>query len=160
MQRTTAVHRMLVSTLLAAGLLAAGPAQADLGGSSSSASAPPPIEKAMDALKDENYKKATRYLKRHLKKNPDDADALNMMGYSLRKLEDFEDSEEYYLRALEIEPEHLGANEYLGELYLQTGRPELARERLAVLEKACPDSCAERKDLDDALARYTSSNGP
>lgn len=159
MQRTTVVQNMVVSTFLAAGLVLTSPVQADLGGSSQ-ASAEPAIETATDALNGGDYKKAVRYLKRHLRKNPDDADALNMMGFSLRKLEDFEKSENYYLQALQIEPNHLGANEYLGELYLQTGRPELARERLAVLEKICPNACEQRKDLDDALARYTSSNGP
>jgi hypothetical protein len=49
---------------------------------------------------------------------------------------------------------HLGANEYLGELYLETGQPELAEERLAVLKEACPDGCEELEELEVALAAY------
>lgn len=150
---------VLVAGLLAL-LMAAPSAQANPGGSSSSSEPEPAaIDKAMDAMDAGKYRKAARYLKKHLKKNEDDADALNLMGYSLRQLEKFDQSEEYYLRALEIEPGHLGANEYLGELYLQTGRPELARERLAVLKKACPDSCEESEELAAALGRYSGDDG-
>lgn len=142
-------------------LIAVPSAQANPGISSSGPDPEPAaIEKAIDAMDDGKYRRAARHLKRHLKKNRDDADALNLMGYSLRKLEQYDQSEQYYLRALEIEPQHLGANEYLGELYLQTGRPELARGRLAVLEKACPSSCEERDELAAALDSYSSGDGP
>ena len=51
-----------------------------------------------------------------------------------------------------FDPRHLGANEYLGELYAETGKLDLAKERLAVLEAACGKSCEEREDLAKAIA--------
>ena len=45
---------------------------------------------------------------------------------------------------LDIDPKHVGINEYMGELYLSTNRPELAKERLAVL-KDC--NCEEYDEL-------------
>jgi len=42
---------------------------------------------------------------------------------------------------------HRGANEYLGELFLELGRIDRAKERLAVLDRACPFGCAEYEDL-------------
>jgi tetratricopeptide (TPR) repeat protein len=147
-----------VAMVAVVGLFPAEPAHADLG--SSAGSDKPAIETARDAIEDGDYRKAVNYLKGHLRDNDRDADALNLMGFSLRKLKKYDSAEKYYLRALEIEPEHLGANEYLGELYLQTDRPALARERQAVLKKACPDTCTERQELDQALARYSSGEGP
>ena len=43
---------------------------------------------------------------------------------------------EFYLQGLQIEPNHNGINEYLGELYIATNRMDLAKERLEVL-KSC-----------------------
>lgn len=151
------ISNTVLSVALIAGMSAAGPANGNPG---SSAGGDPVIDRAREAVADGDYRKALNYLNRHLRKERRDADALNLMGYSLRKLERFEEAESYYLRALKFEPGHLGANEYLGELYLETGRPELARERLAVLEKVCPDECEERRELDKALARYTKGEGP
>ena len=79
------------------------------------------------------------------KKNPD---ILNYLGYTLRKTGDFEKAEAYYLKGLELDPEHLGINEYLGELYVQTDRIGLAKERLAVL-KGC--NCEEYEELKELI---------
>jgi len=49
--------------------------------------------------------------------------------------------------ALAIDPDHKGANEYLGELYVETGRMELARKHLATLDKICTFGCEEYDDL-------------
>ena len=79
------------------------------------------------------------------KKNPD---ILNYLGYTLRKTGDFEKAEAYYLKGLELDAEHLGINEYLGELYVQTDRIGLAKERLAVL-KGC--NCEEYEELKELI---------
>ena len=152
-------HPVSVAGALLAASLLAGAASADMGGSGQSWFKPT-IDRAVAAVEKGDYRKAAGLLEKHLDKNPKDADALNLMGFSLRKMEKYEQSEQYYLRALEVEPEHLGANEYLGELYLQTGRPALARERLAVLERACPNSCEEREELKAALGSYSGNQDP
>ena len=68
------------------------------------------------------------------KKKPGKADTLNYLGFTTRKLGDFENGEKYYLQGLAIDPKHIGINEYLGELYVATNRHNLAVERLGVLE--------------------------
>jgi hypothetical protein len=54
-----------------------------------------------------------------------------------------------------MEPKHLGANEYLGELYLEMKQPDKAKERLAVLKAACGD-CEEYEDLENAIKKQAS----
>ena len=76
------------------------------------------------------------------KKNPD---ILNYMGYTSRKIGNFEQAEKFYLTGLRIKPDHNGINEYLGELYVQTNRLVKANERLDVL-KNC--NCEEYKELE------------
>ena len=66
-------------------------------------------------------------------KKPNQADTLNYLGFTTRKLGDYENGEKYYLLGLEIDPNHVGINEYLGELYVVTNRIDLAKERLNVL---------------------------
>ena len=80
------------------------------------------------------YEKAKALLVKSNKKKPNQADTLNYLGFTTRKLGDFENGEKYYLLGLEIEPNHVGINEYLGELYVVTNRLDLAKERLKVLE--------------------------
>ncbi len=72
---------------------------------------------------------------------PDNADAHNLLGFSTRKLDDLETAKKHYDRALAIDPDHKGALEYLGELYLETGDLENAEALLARLIAACPDGC-------------------
>ncbi|MET0543858.1 MAG: tetratricopeptide repeat protein [Variovorax sp.] len=84
------------------------------------------------------------------------ADWNNLMGYSLRKSgsPDFAASERYYNIALRIDPQHRGALEYSGELYLMTGNLPKAEERMAALEALCVLPCAERLTLRDSIERY------
>ena len=90
------------------------------------------------------YEKAFKLLVKSNKKNPNEADTLNYLGFTSRKLGDFENGEKYYLQGLAIDPKHKGINEYLGELYVATNRIDLANERLQVL-KGC--NCEEYEQL-------------
>ena len=76
------------------------------------------------------------------KKNPD---VLNYMGFTSRKIGNFKEAEDFYLKGLNLDPKHNGINEYLGELYVQTNRIDKAKERLAIL-KNC--NCEEYQDLE------------
>ena len=78
------------------------------------------------------------------KKNPD---ILNYLGYSLRKTGNLVKAETFYLEGLKLDAGHLGINEYLGELYVQTGRIELAMERLEVLNGCKCEEYDELKEL-------------
>jgi tetratricopeptide (TPR) repeat protein len=84
--------------------------------------------------------------------DPADADALSLMGFSQRKNGNPEAALGYYTRALALDPEHLGANEYLGELYVETGKLDLAEERLGMLEAACGRDCEAYQQLAAVIA--------
>ena len=94
------------------------------------------------------YEKALKYLIKSNKEKPNKANTLNYLGFVTRKLGNYAEGEEYYLKGLLIEPNHKGINEYLGELYVVTGRIDLAKERLAVL-KNC--NCDEYQKLNEVI---------
>ena len=96
-----------------------------------------------------NYGKALKLLIKSNKKKPNQADTLNYLGFTTRKLGDYVGGEKYYLQGLAIEPGHNGINEYLGELYVATNRINLAKERLKVLE-IC--NCEEYNELKEIIA--------
>ena len=90
------------------------------------------------------YEKALKLLIKSNKEKPNKADTLNYLGFTTRKLGDFEKAEKFYLQGLALKPNHIGINEYLGELYVATNRHNLAVERLEVL-KSC--NCKEYDEL-------------
>ena len=94
------------------------------------------------------YAKAQKLLLKSNSEKPNKADTLNYLGFTTRKLGDYENGEKYYLLGLEIDPNHKGINEYLGELYVATNRMDLAKERLKVLE-AC--NCEEYNELKEII---------
>ena len=95
------------------------------------------------------YEKAQKLLIQSNKKFPNKADTLNYLGFTTRKLGDYDNGEKYYLQGLAIDPNHKGINEYLGELYVATNRHNLAIERLEVLKKC---NCKEYEDLKAIIA--------
>ena len=95
------------------------------------------------------YEKAQKLLLKSNKEKPGKANTLNYLGFTTRKLGDFENGEKYYLQGLAIDPKHKGINEYLGELYVATNRHNLAVERLEVL-KGC--NCEEYDQLEAVIA--------
>jgi tetratricopeptide (TPR) repeat protein len=120
-------------------------------------------KKGLDALKQakkyekkEKFDKSKKRFNDSLKfftlaneKYPNEPDILNYLGFTSRKVGDFIMAEIYYTQGLAIEPKHIGINEYLGELYVQTNRIELAKERLKILENC---NCKEYDDLKQIIA--------
>jgi tetratricopeptide (TPR) repeat protein len=101
------------------------------------------IEKA-----NKRYKKALNLLIKSNDEEPNKADTLNYLGFTTRKLGDYAGGEKYYLQGLALEPNHIGINEYLGELYVVTNRIDLAKERLNIL-KSC--NCEEYEELKEII---------
>ena len=101
------------------------------------------VEKALKL-----YSKAYDKLLKAYAKDKKNPDILNYLGFTLRKAGNFDEAEKFYLAGLEIKPDHKGINEYLGELYVKSGRTELARERLEVL-KGC--KCEEFEELKELI---------
>lgn len=97
-----------------------------------------------------NYEAALPALQMITKDDPQNADAWNMLGFTHRMLGHTEESSQAYLVVLGINPNHLGALEYQGELFIQTGKLDLAKANLAKLQGLC-GTCEEYDDLDKAL---------
>ena len=93
------------------------------------------------------YLKAYKKLEKAYDKNKKNPDILNYLGYTLRKTGNFEKAEKFYLEGLKLDSGHLGINEYLGELYVQTGRIDLAKERLQTLYGCKCEEYEELKEL-------------
>ena len=86
------------------------------------------------------------------------ADIQNMLGYAYRNAGQLEAALKHYQRALQIDPRHRGAHEYIGEAYLMARDPAKAEEHLAVLKKICPRMCEEHDDLSKKITAYRASN--
>ena len=127
------------------------------GTSSTSRSRPsvsPEFKAGKKAVEKGEFQSALAHLKKANEKDPKNADIHNLLGYSYRKLGDTDRAFEHYRIALQIKPKHRGANEYLGELYLETDQLAKAEERLAVLDEACFWGCEEYDDLKEAIEKY------
>ncbi len=138
----------VVSSLLVSVAMAAGSS------SSSTKSKTDYYEKGVKAVESANYKKAIFLLKKVVADKPKDADAWNYLGFSNRKLKKFDKALSAYQKALAIDPDHRGANEYLGELYLQTDDLPKARKHLEKLDAICTFGCEEYDDLKAAITAY------
>ena len=100
------------------------------------------------AKAEKKYERAFKLFLESNKEKPNNADTLNYLGFTSRKLGNFIEAEEYYLSGLKIKPNHKRINQYLGELYLNTNRKDKAIEQLAIL-KSC--NCKEYDQLKDLI---------
>ena len=125
------------------------------GGSSNSAEAPD-IKASMDEARaligDENYKQAISKLNGVVKTDRKNADAWNLLGYSNRKLGNYKKAGKAYKKALKYDPEHKGALEYQGELFIETNKLDKAKKNRDRLASLCPSGCEELDDLEKALS--------
>ncbi len=113
---------------------------------------PDPVpSRVMDLVESEQYESAIVELKSYLKRERKSADGWNLLGYSQRSSGDLDGALASYKRALKIDRRHLGANEYLGRLYVMRGDLDNARKQLATLEKYCGD-CDEYQKLAEVIA--------
>jgi len=82
---------------------------------------------------------------------PNNADINNLLGYSARNLKQYKPAATYYTKALKIDPKHLGALEYQGELFMLTKKTADAKKNLAKLKSLCGVNCEEYVDLKKAI---------
>ena len=145
-----------VSALALAALIAAGPAFA--ASEPDPAPAPAPdgkgkkegkaLQDINDLLKNGGFEPALARLAAYTAANPTDADGWNLMGYASRKLGRFDRAFGYYETALALNPDHKGALEYMGDLYVQMGQIDTAKALLARLQALCPQGCSQVAQLD------------
>jgi len=152
--------RTLAAIAFAAALvLAPHLAAADSSGSSTVTTDPNYVA-GVSAAKAGKYQEALNDFTRALQANPKDANTLNMLGYTNRKLGNFPASLDYYQKALAIDPKHRGAHEYLGELYLDMKQPDKAQAELKTLDDLCTFGCDEYDDLKKSITAYNAGQRP
>lgn len=111
------------------------------------------------AVKAAEWRVAIDRLLRAANRHPRSADIHNLLGYSYRKSGDLDLSFKHYDRALELDPDHRGAHEYIGEAWLMRGNPDKAREHLRELARLCRADCEEYRDLEKAIADFERQTG-
>jgi Flp pilus assembly protein TadD len=142
--------------LMVAGFLVVTTSSAWAYGSSSSSDEE--IEEAEEAIDRGDFEDAIDILSTVLADDPDNADAYNFLAYSQRNLDQFDVAMENYLRALELDPDHKGALEYQGELFLMMGEKAAAEANLVRLSELCPRGCEEHEELQAAIERFKDGN--
>lgn len=108
------------------------------------------LARARAMLKAKDFRAALTEL-RQFEGRLDHADLYNLLGFAYRKTGDTGRAETYYARALRMDPNHLGALEYQGELFLETNRMDQAKANLTRLTTLCPKGCEELDDLRAAV---------
>jgi tetratricopeptide (TPR) repeat protein len=157
------LNQPLRAALIAAALLPAAAVWAEdtpsnMGpASSGSKAAADPLRAVRDAIAAQQWPKALELLKAQQPQLNRNADLHNLLGYVHRKQArpDLDKALEHYRLALEINPGHRGAHEYIGEAYLMRKQPDKAREHLETLKRLCGGTaCEEYQDLAEAVAAY------
>ena len=156
---TTSI-RVFAAILLLGGAVAMLPASdATAAGNSSSTSNATSqadqrnIERGKQAIEAGDWDRAAGFLERAADSNPGNADVFNLLAYSYRHLGRLDDAFENYGRALDLDPKHLGAHEYIGEAYLMVGDLAKAEGHLTTLKEIC-GSCEEAEELAEAIAQF------
>ena len=111
------------------------------------------LAKVTTLLNANNFKQALSDLKVIDSEFKNNADVNNLLGYSSRKLKQYKPAATYYEKALKINPNHLGALEYQGELFVLTNKVSAAKKNLVKLEKLCGLKCGEYLDLKKAIGK-------
>jgi Tfp pilus assembly protein PilF len=146
---------------LAAMALTAAAFAADTAPTASAPTALERISAAREAIKAKNWKTALNELNMAAKEEPKNADVHNLLGYANRKQAqpNLPKAFEHYKMALQLDPNHKGAHEYIGEAYLMDKKPAEAEKHLATLEKLCGNkTCEEYADLAKSLAEFRVKN--
>ena len=151
----TAPWRLAVCGFIVACALAAPPVVAEPYETNPDAAARDPDYAAgKQALEKKDWQEAARRFQRATVHDPDNPDLQNYLGYSYRNLKQFDLAFKFYKRAIELDPRHRGAHEYIGETYLLSGDLINAEKHLAALREICLLSCEELLDLEKAIAEY------
>jgi len=119
------------------------------------------MRSARKALEVHDYSKAVAELRTVVNRDPRNAEAQSLLGYSYRRQPspDLARAFEHYNLALRSDPQHKGAHEYIGEAYLMDRKLPEAEKHLAELEKICGNrSCEEYADLEKSIAQYKAKN--
>jgi Flp pilus assembly protein TadD len=109
---------------------------------------------ARKAIAARQWEEAIARLRKAEVRHPEHADLQNYLGYANRNLKRFDAAFRHYKRAIELDPRHRGAHEYIGEAYLMVRDVPNAEKHLAALRAICLLPCEELTDLEKAFAAY------
>lgn len=115
------------------------------------------MKSARAAIAQSDWRTAKLETQKVVDEEPSNADAHNLLAYTYRKQEkpDLAKAFGHYKLALQLNPQHKGAHEYIGEAYLLDRKPELAEQHLLELEKICGNrQCEEYQELAQSIAVY------
>ena len=115
----------------------------------------PDLSAVRAKIKAKDWKNAVADLNGMIDKGVQHADVYNLLGFSLRNQGDNKGAQTYYAKALDFDPDHKGALEYQGELFVKLGQFDKAQVNLAKLVKLCPQGCEQREDLEEAIKTRT-----
>jgi Flp pilus assembly protein TadD len=149
MSRSKLGRALVAALLFGVGSVLATPSQAV---DTTSTREAPDLAAVRAKVKAKEWKSAIADLNGMIDKGVQHADVYNLLGFSLRKSGDLATAYTFYRKALDFDPEHKGALEYLGELYVERGELAKAREHVVLIRKLCPQGCEELEDLEKAIA--------
>jgi Flp pilus assembly protein TadD len=111
------------------------------------------------ALDAKDWNAAIKALSSAALRDTRNADLQNDLGFAYRNAGQLDLAFQHYQRALQLNPRHRGAHEYIGEAYLLVNDLARAEAHLSALEKICPIPCEEYGDLQKAIAAYRQRAG-
>lgn len=106
------------------------------------------------AIEARDWNGAIKSLTAAAQRDSRNADIQNLLGYAYRNAGQLDPAFKHYQRALQLDPRHRGAHEYIGEAYLMADNLAKAEEHLAALKRICLSVCEERDDLMKSIERY------
>ena len=143
--------RNLRSTLIAFALLSGMAGTQALAVDSIASTDAPDLTAVRAKIKAKDWNGAVTDLNGMIDKGVQHADVYNLLGFSLRNKGDTKSAQTYYAKALDFDPDHKGALEYQGEMFVKLGQFDKAQANLTKLAKLCPQGCEEREDLEEAI---------
>jgi tetratricopeptide (TPR) repeat protein len=117
------------------------------------------LESILRLIDEGEYSGAIDRLHVELDNDHDNPEILSLIGLSHCKLLNFDDALTFYQSALQVEPEHPGANRHLGELYVETNQLEKAQKQLELLENLSLFDSSEYADLKESIEQFRHQTG-
>ena len=154
------MKKAMMSLLFAAMLLACGAAGADpVDDDPAAAQRDPDYASGKKAIEAKDWNAAIKSLNSAALRDTKNADIQNYLGYAYRNAGQMDMAFKHYERALQLNPRHRGAHEYVGEAYLMVNNLAKAEEHLAALQKICLIPCEEYDDLRKEIVKYRKKAG-